>query len=255
VASDLSLGDVETPFIVVSPADADTQVTLEVRPPNADPYPLVMAGGDLEPIANSSPQQYSQRWEAVSPVTYDAASKWVLHFDVTGTGEGDEDLEIYVVPSPVAGGPAWWPGRSRVAAYVPHRTLVRSVASTINSQDGYAMTFDSTTVPDGLTVSRLIADGGAWVGALISPLHAKSEGLASLLVALWAAIAVERGYPDDDQSLQRANDMEKQLNTMLGQLTEANNAANGTDSYGLDLAYPVYSFPPADLRYDYSTYW
>jgi hypothetical protein len=256
VASDVGVGDVETPWVDVAPADGTTSAALTVTAPDGATTSIAATGGDLVEIAGTSPTEYSQRWTAVSPVTYSAARKWILHWDVTGTGEGVEDFEVYVVPSPVAGGPAWWPGRSRVAAYVPKRTLVRSVSSTVESADQYAWTFDSTTTPTGLEVSRLISDGANWISARVSPMAAASEPLAGTLVAIFAAAMVERTWPEDDDSLQRANDLEKRLDVMLADLIASNNAANDTGDYGVDIALlPQWSFPQADCRWDSSTYW
>lgn len=243
MSTDVGVGDAETVFIDVAPADVDTAVTLTVHAPDGTSTPVTVTGGDLEEIAGSSPTAYTQRWTADTAVVYDQAGRWVLHWSVTGTGEGAEDLEVSVVASPVAGGPTWWPGISRVAAYVPHRTLVRSATTSIGSADEYAWTFDATTTPPATTVSRLIADGAAWVTALVTPMHTSSEPLAGLLAALWAAIFIERSWPQDDQALPRANDMERQLNTMLAQLIAANDKANGDDDvaggdYGIDVVWP-----------------
>ncbi|WP_250029800.1 hypothetical protein [Paractinoplanes maris] len=154
--------------------------------------------------------------------------------------------------------PEWAPTLGRVAIYVPHRTLAKSVLSITGSQDEYRFTFDQTTTPPASSVLSLIADGVAWVSALVTPLHVTSQPLASLVAALWAAISLERAWPNDDQSLQRANDMEKQLNTMLAALITANNRAwdeeEGEGEYALDVL-PVWSFPVPDLRYDDARYW
>ena len=43
---------------------------------------------------------------------------------------------------------------------------------------------------------------------------------------------------------------------LMRDLISANNAANETGDYGVDIApAPVYSFPAADLRYDDPRYW
>lgn len=240
MASDLGMGDAELGTLTVSPADTDTTATLTVTAPDGTQTTPAVTGGALEDVTGSDDQQ--KTFTTDTPITYDQAGRWVLSWAVTGTGEGAEDLEVFVVASPTAGGPTWWPGRSRVAAYVPHRTLVRSVTSATASADEYTFTFDSTTTPPGTTVDRLIADGAAWVTALVTPLATTSEPLASVVASLWSAIAVERAWPQDDQALQRANDMEKQLNTLLAQLIAANDKANGSDDdaggdYGLDIAY------------------
>jgi hypothetical protein len=251
MASDVGAGDSEIVFLDVAPADGSTQVTLTVDPPSGSSYDVAMTGGDLMPIDDSV--DFSQRWTSVTPVSYDAPGRWVLHYEVTGTGEGAEDLEVFVVASPVAGGPTWLPGRSRVAAYVPHRTLARSVTSTIESADTYQFTFDSTTVPDGVTVSRLIADGAAWVRSRVYPMNVGSEEAAGVCTALFAAAMVERSWPDDDQSLQRANDLERRLDVMLTDLVAANLAANTGSNTGIPVS-PVWSFPQPDLRWDYDRY-
>lgn len=256
MASDVSQGDSEVPFLVVEPADADTTVTLSVSAPDGTSSAVPMVGGELEPIAGSSPAQNRQRWTANTPVTYTQPGRWVLHFDVDGTGEGAEDLEVFVAPSPVAGGPTWWPGRSRVANYVTHRTLARNPAAIINSAEAHQLTFDSTTMPPGVVVDRLIADGAAWVTMRVSPLAATMQPAAAVAVALYCAAAIERQFPADEQSLQRANDIEKTMRSLLGELVDANNASNGSSDYGIDVSpAPVWSFPAADPRWDSPTYW
>lgn len=254
-STDVGVGDSELVFLDIAPADSTTLAALTVDKPDGTSAPAAVTGGALVAIPDTSPVQYSQRWTADSPVAYDHAGRWVLHWTVTGTGEGAEDLEVFVVASPVAGGPTWLPGRSRVANYVPHRTLVRSSSSIIGSQDAYQLTFDSTTLPSGIQVDRLIADGAAWVTARAINLHITLYDAAAVCTTLYSAAAVERGWPNDDQSLQRANDMEKRLDGMLATLVAANDVANGTGDYGLEIAHPVWSFPVADPRYDSSCYW
>lgn len=256
MASDVGVGDAEVASLVVAPADGTTGVTLTVNPPTGAPYDVTMTGGVLVEIPDTSPQQFSQRWTADTPVVYDQPSKWVLHFDVDGTGEGEEDLEVYVVASPVAGGPTWTPGRSRVANYVPHRTLVRSTTSVVESQDTYELTFDGSTVPPGIQVDRLIADGVAWVTSRAYPLNTRVWELAAVVAATFAAAAVERGWPQDDSSLPRANDLEKRMDLLWKDLIAANDKANTDDGVNNPSAVlPRWSFPHADCRYDNASYW
>jgi hypothetical protein len=257
MATDVGVGDAETPYLDVAPADAGTAVTLEARKPDGTASSVTMTGGDLAPIPGTTPVQYSQRWTANTPVVYTQPGRWVLHYEVTGTGEGTEDLEVFVAASPTAGGPTWLPGRSRVANYVPHRTLVRSTASVVGSQDSYELTFDSSTIPTGVQVDRLIADGAAWVTARVAPLNVLSEPAASVIATLWAAAAVERGWPQDDSSLQRANDLEKRMDTLMAGLLVSNENAN-SDAGTADPAthvQPQWSFPAANPAYDSPWYW
>lgn len=152
--------------------------------------------------------------------------------------------------------PGWAPTVQQVADYVPHRTLTRSVSSTTASQDAYQFSFDESTVPTGDVVQRLIADGVAWIASRLVPLNLASSSAARVAVTLYAAAAVERGWPDDDSSLQRATDMEKRLDAMLAALTASNTSANEADGVA---AYPppvmpVWNFPPADRRWDCNRY-
>lgn len=255
MASDLGVGDSETVVLDVAPADGDTTVTLTAYAPDGTTIPVPVEGGTLEPIAGTSPVEYTQRWTSTDPVTYTLPGRWVLRWTVTGTGEGSEDAEVWVVASPTAGGPTWLPGRSKVANYVPHRTLVRSLASTTGSQDGYAFTFDSTTTPPALSVDALIVDAAAWIGGRVPNLTSAHHELARAACALLVGAWIERSWPNDDQSLQRANDMEKRVDVLLGDLVSASNASAGTDDFGLEIVAPVWSFPSADPRWDDARYW
>ncbi len=248
--SDLGVGDAEIPTLVVQPADGDTIATLTVTAPDGTATPVAVTGGDLQQVSGLSPAEYTQTWTADEPVTYTLPGRWLLTWTVEGTGEGAEDVEVWVVASPVAGGPTWTPGRTRVANYLPHRTLVRDLSTTTSSQDVLLMTWDNTTTPTGVQVERLIADGVAYIAARMTPVHANSEAGAAVLVCLYTAAMIERSWPHDDQSLQRANDLERRLDLMLADLVEANNASNGTDDFGIEIAPAYWSFPPADPCYD-----
>jgi hypothetical protein len=254
MTTDLGVGDVEVAFVDVAPSDTDTVGVLTVRPPSpATSFTITATAAAPVAVPNTSPVEYSRRLYADQPITYNAPGLWVLHWDITGTGESSEDFEVYVVASPTAGGPTWLPGRSRVANYVTHRTLARNPAAIRNSQSSLALTFDSTTTPTGLQVDRLIADGGAWVAMRAAPLAATLYDAAAVVVALYCAAAIERQFKADEQSLQRANDMEKRMDSLMQDLVDANNATGGTGDYGLEVA-PAWSFPPADCRWDYSGY-
>lgn len=250
--SDLGVGDAELPELTVQPANGNTVATLVAKAPDGSATSVPVTGGTLTAVSGS-PGDYSQTWTATDPVLYSLPGRWVLSWTVTGTGEGAEDVEVWVVASPTAGGPTWAPGRSHVAAYVPHRTLARSLSSTVGSADEYIYSFDQTTTPPGTAVDRLIADAVARVSARVTPLDASMSDLARAVASLMAAVWVERSWPQDDQALARANDMEKQANLMLADLVAANDLANGPE-FGLDVA-PVWSFPNADPRYDDARYW
>lgn len=256
MASDLGVGDSDVPFLVVQPADTDTVATLTARRPDGTSVAVPVTGGPLVAVPDTSPVEYTQRWDATNPLEYDLATRWVLHWDVQGTGEGEEDFEVWVVPSPAVGGPTWTPSRSKTATYVPHRTLARSVASTTASQDQHQFTFDNSTTPSGTQADALIVDAVAWVSARVPKLTAAHHDLARAAAALLAAAWIERSWPNDDQSLQRANDMEKRVDVMLGDLAQASADANAEDgsSYPTPAA-PYWSFPSPDPRFDDARYW
>jgi len=134
---------------------------------------------------------------------------------------------------------------------VPHRTLVVSDAVT-EAEDQYTFTFDSTTRPTATQVESLIADACAWVGARLAPVHVSSQGAARVVATLASAAAVERSWPNDDESLQRANDLEKRMGDILAGLLVSNELANAGDGdpETIDTVLPVWSFPLPDPRYD-----
>ncbi len=255
MASDLGQGDSDVPYLIVRPADTDTVATLTARKPDGTTVNVPVTAGALAAVPDTNPVEYTQRWDATDPLEYDQATRWVLHWDVTGTGEGEEDFEVWVVPSPSVGGPAWTPSRSKVATYVPHRTLARSLSSTTASQDQHQFTFDNTTTPTGGQADALIVDAVAWIAARVPKLTTVHHDLARAAAALLAAAWIERSWPNDDQSLQRANDMEKRVDLLVADLVGASNTETGSGDFGLDIAHPVFSFPAADPRYDDARYW
>ena len=236
MASDVSIGDIETPYLDVDPGDATTAGTLMVTAPDGTTTTPAVTPG--------TPADGTVRLTAAA-VTYTQPGRWVLNWTVTGVGAGAESATVFVVPQPTAGGPTWLPGRSRVASYVPSRTL-----STTPGPDGevHELTFNSTTRPTGVMVDRLIADAAARVAARVGTVHDTLHGAASVVVAILAAVAVERGWPDDEdttQSLQRANDLERQAGLLLDELATANESAGEPPvSPGANLL-PRWSFPSA----------
>lgn len=228
MASDVGVGDIEQPHLDVQPGDATTAGTLQViaPPDGTDQAPAATPGAPVDGVVRLT----------AAPVTYDAPGLWVLHWVVTGTGASQEDEEVYVVPAPTAGGPTWRPGRSRVANYVPNRTLGRDVET-------HALTFDSTTLPTGVVVDRLIADAVATILARTGDVDTSLDEAAGACAAVMAACAVERGYPalSQERSLTRAQDLCKQARQMLDDLVVANQRPDDPGSVGA--LSPVYSFP------------
>ncbi len=167
------------------------------------------------------------------------------------------------MPNPGGLGPAelpdWAPLTWNVADYVPHRTLATSVVSNTQGEDVYRLTFDDTTRPSGDAVSRLIADACDWVASRIAPMHELSQAASRVVATLLSAAAVERGWPADGSSLQRALDFEKRADLMLTGLVASNDAAWADDDQNPATPErplsPVFSFPAADPRWDSPAYW
>lgn len=225
MASDVGIGDIETPFLDVEPGDATTAGTLTVTAPDGtETTPTVTPGTPDDDVVRLT----------ATALTYDAAGWWLLHWTVTGTGAGAEDQRVLVVASPTAGGPTWTPGRSRVAIYVPGRTLARDAETHQN-------TFNSTTFPTGIATDRLIADAVRWVLLRTGEVNAAFHESAAAAAAVRAAMSVERGYParDAEQSLRRARDLEQQAQKLLDDLVHANQTP-GTQG---DALLPQWAFP------------
>lgn len=236
MATDVGVGDVEVPRLDVTPADETTAAALVVTDPDGvQTTPAVTKGT----VADAT-----VRFTA-DAVTYDKPRLWRLLWTVTGTGVGEEPQEVFVVPVPGVGGPLWRPGRSRVAAYIPGRTLV----PTPGGANIPERTFDSSTNPPGVVVDRLIADAIAWILAATGPLDTSLHELGSAAAAVFAAAMVEQGYPDRDAatkttSADTAAALLAQARTMRDDLARANAAANGSNPTDPNSGLlPVYAFP------------
>lgn len=239
MASDVGIGDAETAFLDVTPAAVDTAATLTVTPPDGEPFDVTVSGGSITGTGDAA----TQRWTADGPVVYDRPGRWVLHWQVTGTGEGAEHAEVYVVASPVAGGPTWTPGRSRVANYLPGRTLVRQAGANVP-----AWTFDSTTNPPGVVVDRLIADAVAWVQTVTGPIHDSLGEAAAACAAIFAASNVELGYPDRDSGVKTtgrsvAEDLYRRALALRDDLVRANASAGEPPVDAGSQLLPSFAFP------------
>ncbi len=165
------------------------------------------------------------------------------------------------MPQPGSGSdlPAWAPGVSQVADYIPHRTLARVPVALTGADDTYRLTFDTTTRPTGEQAARLLADAVAYVSSRVAPLHATSQSAAGTLCKILCALWIERSWPQDDSSLERARDMEKTFTDMLAGLIASNTQAwadDDQDQTTPDQPVSAYwSFPPADPRWDSPAYW
>jgi hypothetical protein len=150
--------------------------------------------------------------------------------------------------------PLWAPTVVQVAAYLPHRTLAQDVTTNTAGEDVYVLSFDTTTRPSATQVDQLIEDGCAWVTSRASPLATASEDLGRVIATLFCAAMIERGWPADDSSLERARDFEKRMDLLMADLIESNDAAGGTGDFGIDIQ-PMWGFPDADTRYDDPNCW
>lgn len=230
MATDAGVGDREVATLEVQPGDNTTTGTLTVTAPTG--------GTDQTPNVTASAPDDGVVTLTSDTITFDAPGRWVLHWEVTGTGASAEDVEVYVVASPVAGGPTWIPGRSRVANYVPLRSLPRD-------SETHLFTFDSTTFPPGVTVDRLIADAVATILARTGEIDPALSDAASVVAAKLAACSVERGFPaqQSEQSLARARDICQDAAKSLDDLVIANRKPD--DPGNANAPVPLFSFPSA----------
>lgn len=221
-------GSTDTLTLTVAPYDNTTQVTLTLKAPDGTSTPVTPVSADA-----------GHTWTA-NPV-YTATGEWVAHWEVTGTGAGVTEQTVWVSqPAVPSAGVAWRPERWNVAAYIPRRTLVAA-------QDGYGnvlYTFDDTTHPRGPAVDLLITDACAWVTLATGPVDSSLYGPASACAAIYAAAAVDRGYPDNRDDLSNADALTQQAAAMRADLKAANEAITGEDPEDPTAhLMPVYSFP------------
>lgn len=232
---ELTVGSSEMARLAIDPYDGSTTATLVIEAPDGTLTPTsVVADGNRG------------AWVTTAPVTYTAPNRWLLIWNVTGTGAGEAVQRVYVSAVPGAGLPLWAPDRFKVADYVPGRTLI----ALPNGSNPARLTFDDSTRPSGVQVDRLIADATAWITTETGPLIAPQfTDMAAATAAVYAAAMVEQGYPDRETST-RANaintsqDLFRQATSMRADLARANHAVLGTNTSDPNAALmPQWAFP------------
>lgn len=227
------VGGTEVATLTVDDYDNTTAAVLNVTDPSgttvaADPAAATTDGGN--------------NWS--TEVAYPEPGTWILTWTVTGAGANVKPLLVFVETGPAAGGPLWRPGRDAVARYVPGRTLV---LNRVLGSNEMLQTFDSTTKPDGQTVDALITDAVAWVLTATGPIAASPTNLAELAraaAAIWAASAIEQGWPDRNTDVSTAADLLAKATAMRKDLALANEAATGEDPTDPSASLlPLYQFP------------
>ncbi|MEU4558527.1 hypothetical protein AB0F72_09055 [Actinoplanes sp. NPDC023936] len=242
--SDLGVGDIDVPYLDVSPAAGDTAGTATLHRPDGTSAPLAVTAGvvSTDPVTGVASRRLTSE-----PITFTQAGKWVLSWTATGTGAGAEDAVFWVTPRPAAGGPTWTPGLSRVAAYIPRLTVDQTTPGSATERG----TFDDHTNPTGQVAQRHIDDAVAEVAALAGTVPDALHALASAIAARRAAASILRAYGDDrsgQNALAFAAALDARADTDLTRLqTEI---AEDEEPYGIDVA-PAYSFPPAVPWGDY----
>ena len=217
MASDLTVGDSDIPTLDVAPADGTTAATLVLRKPDGSSTPVTVTADVLVPIPGTSPTQYSQRWTATAPVVYDQPKKSVLHWEVTGTGQGVEDIEVWVATAPTAGGVTWAPSLAQVAAHVPWLTISLSEPGS----QTYETTFTGDTSPDPTVAGRHISDAVNLVTPLVTVMPDLLDDLAGTVAALYAAASLAAAYARTADDAARAATLLARATTAFKQLEEA----------------------------------
>lgn len=235
------VGGTEVATLDVPDGDATTEATLLVTAPDG-----TTADGGAVPTDGTH-----TRWTAT--VSYPLPEGWVLSWTVTGAGANVTHQPVFVTPAPIPGGPIWRPSLAKVASYIPGRTLVAvKVEGVATGADAPERTFDNSTEPPGTVVDQLVTDAVAWVLLATGPITDKDTPAAQTIrdaagatAAVWAASAVERGYPDRDEDVKTAADLLALATSMRRDLAFANEAATGTDPTDPAASLlPLYSFPP-----------
>lgn len=239
--SDLSVGDVDVPHLDVTPAATDTVGVLTVHRPDGTHSTLTVTAGPLG--ADPGSGQPTRRLTGTA-VTYTLPGRWVLSWQVSGTGVGVEDVEVWVTPAPVPGGPTWTPGLSRVAQYIP-RLTVDTVTPGSAAELG---TFNAYTNPDDVKAQHHIDDAVAGVLAILPVVPAGLEPLARTVAALRAAASLQRSYSNTSNgldTLQIAAALDARADADLARLrTAIDDLADGDGDGFFDIA-PIYSSPAA----------
>lgn len=253
MASDVGTGDSELPYLDITPADGTTAATLTVSKPDGTSTQVTVAPGVLTITPGSNPVTYTQRWAVTAPVVYDQPGRTVLHWAVTGTGEGTEDLEVWVVPAPVPGGPTWTPGLSRVALYIPRLTVdVTTPGSAVELG-----TFTAETNPTDAVAQRHIDDAVAEVLAACGPIPLSLEALARAVAALRAAASIQLSYSNTAlgmDTLSIAAALNARADADLARLKTAIADLVDGSADGLAVVVSVWSFPAPDPRFDLPQY-
>lgn len=137
--------------------------------------------------------------------------------------------------------PSWAPDLPRVAAYIPHRTMVKTTGTQTAS---LALTFNENTQPTGAQVTLLIGDACARVSGRCGDIAESLQPLATAVAALLTAALVERAYPTNQNDVATSDSLEAQGEKMLDELATENEALTGDDP-GDPAAHvmPVWSFP------------
>jgi hypothetical protein len=223
------IGGTEVPILTVADGDNTTAVTLTITRPDGSSTTATPATTDR--ITWTAP-----------PILYNQADTWSLLWAVTGAGANVLPRSVFVQPLPPVGGPSWRPSPADVGKYVPSRTLVVDRATATNIIHA---TFDAATQPTGMQVESLITDAVGWVTLRVGTVVPALYPMASSAAALWAAAAVERGYPTRESDVNIAADLQRQADAMRADLALANEAATGVDPENpAATLVPIWQFPP-----------
>lgn len=228
MVTDLGVGDVQIPWLQVTPADADTTATLTVHPPTGDPYEIPATGGPRTPVPDTDPVEQTQRWTTTQPVTYTAPGRWVLHWQVTGTGEGTEDVTVHIAAPPT-----------------PQPAISTDPATDIGMIR--LLTADLNPTAPLFTDVQLAAFLSVEAGSV------KRAAAAALTAVSTSEVLLSRKFSTQDLSVDGpavAAELRAQAKTLRDQAAfEDAQTATATP------VAPMWSFPPANPAWDNPAYW
>lgn len=199
--------------------DVGTAVTVTVTKPDG-----AAQAGVAGPSRDGLTDEYVAQWTA----DYTAGGDYVAKWTVTGTGAGVQAKVYNVRPIPSARTrPSWSPFLSQVADYVP-RLTIDTVTPGVAIPLG---TFTGQTDPTDEQVMRLIDQAFATVAAPLVTVAPTLYDLATVVVSLRAAAAVQRAYARNPQDYAAADALDRRADSSYTVLSVAN--ASATDPGGV----------------------
>lgn len=206
--------------------DGTTVVIVAVTKPDGTAQAGV-AGPTLDGL-----DEYTAQWVA----DYAAGGDYVAKWTVTGTGAGVQAKVYNVRPTPSARTRvSWAPFLSQVADYVPRLTI-----DTVTPGESIPLgTFTGQTDPTDEQVMRLIDQALTTVAGPLVSLAPALYDLATTVVSMRTAAAVQRAYARNAQDYAAADALDRRADAAYATLVTADASATEPGGVaGLEWSFP-----------------